>query len=129
MQAGTTPWAANPGHPIFALPCPTRTATADGSSARLSACRSASGWGPPRAKRRSWPPHHLPDGTFQNPPGSPERGGGFGEWLGFFWRRLVAGDPPVAVPEGHVLPADAVAEGLARLEASEGSCGSATPAS
>lgn len=49
------------------------------------------------------PWHHLPDGTFRNPPGSPERGGSSPEWRAFLWRRLV--DPPAVppIPDGHVL--------------------------
>ena len=35
------------------------------------------------------PWHHLPDGTFRNPQGSPERGGTSAEWRSFMWRRLV----------------------------------------
>lgn len=59
---------------------------------------------------RPW--HHLADGTFRNPPGSPERGGGFGEWAGFFYRRLVRPPAPPAVPPGHVLDPEAAIEGL-----------------
>ena len=63
------------------------------------------------------PWHHLPDGTFRNPQGSPERGGTSAEWRSFMWRRLVERAPPVAVPDGHVLPARAA---LAGLEAAAG---------
>ena len=63
------------------------------------------------------PWHHLPDGTFRNPQGSPERGGTPTEWRSFMWRRLVERAPPVAVPDGHVLPARAA---LAGLEAAAG---------
>jgi L-ascorbate metabolism protein UlaG (beta-lactamase superfamily) len=49
------------------------------------------------------PPHHGPEG-FRNPPGSPERGGGLGEWADFFWRRLGRRVEPPALPPGHVRP-------------------------
>jgi L-ascorbate metabolism protein UlaG (beta-lactamase superfamily) len=60
---------------------------------------------------RPW--HHLPDGTFRNPPGSPERGGGFAEWSAFFYRRLVRPPEPPVLPPDHVLPEAAAAAGLA----------------
>jgi L-ascorbate metabolism protein UlaG (beta-lactamase superfamily) len=67
---------------------------------------------------RPW--HHLPDGTFRNPRGSPGRGGTVGEWLAFSWRRV--GNPPPApdVPPGHVLAAEEAAAGLAAATASGG---------
>ena len=55
------------------------------------------------------PWHHLPDGTFRNPPGSPERGGSPADWRAFFWRRLVARAPAPALPDGHVLSTEAAA--------------------
>ena len=64
---------------------------------------------------RPW--HHLPDGTFRNPPGSPERGGTPAEWRSFLWRRLVDPPPVPVVPDGHVLPADTA---LAQLAAANG---------
>lgn len=63
------------------------------------------------------PWHHLPDGTFRNPPGSPGRGGSPAEWRSFMWRRLVDPPPAPTIPEGHVLPARAA---LAQLAAAEG---------
>ncbi|MFO1038533.1 MAG: MBL fold metallo-hydrolase [Geminicoccaceae bacterium] len=60
------------------------------------------------------PWHHLPDGTFRNPQGSPTPGGSFGDWTGFMWRRLVAGGPLDTVPDGHVVPEPEVLAGLAR---------------
>jgi L-ascorbate metabolism protein UlaG (beta-lactamase superfamily) len=57
------------------------------------------------------PYHHTADG-FRNPPGSPERGGDFGDWASFFYRRLGRASPDVAVPDGHVLPADLVRAGF-----------------
>jgi N-acyl-phosphatidylethanolamine-hydrolysing phospholipase D len=62
------------------------------------------------AGERPW--HHLPGGGFRNPPGSPERGGSSGDWWSFFYRRLVAGEPRIELPDGHVLPPDAVIAGL-----------------
>lgn len=60
---------------------------------------------------RPW--HHLADGTFRNPPGSPVRGGDGAAWRAFLYRRLVAPPAPPPLPEGHVLPAAAMAAGLA----------------
>ena len=59
---------------------------------------------------RPW--HHLAGG-FRNPPGSPARGGDFGDWTSFFLRRFQQADAAV-VPEGHVLPSDLVLSGLQR---------------
>ena len=59
------------------------------------------------------PWHHLPDGTFRNPPGSPERGGSPAEWRSFFWRRLVEPAPAPALPDGHVLPTETALAGIA----------------
>lgn len=58
---------------------------------------------------RPW--HHTADG-FRNPPGSPGRGGDFGDWASFFWRGFTRrGETPV--PEGHVLPEAEVLSALA----------------
>lgn len=59
------------------------------------------------------PWHHLPDGTFRNPPGSPERGGTPADWRSFLWRRLVRPAPPPDIPDGHVLPAASALAGIA----------------
>ena len=59
------------------------------------------------------PWHHLPDGTFRNPPGSPERGGSSADWRSFLWRRLVQGAPVPEVPDGHVLPTGVALAGIA----------------
>lgn len=72
------------------------------------ACAGSSPSSPPGR-----PSHHLADGTFRNPPGSPERGGGFGEWAGFFYRRLVRPPAPPPVPPGHVQDAASARAGLA----------------
>src|SRR5690606_18851240 len=58
------------------------------------------------------PWHHVAGG-FRNPPGSPARGGDFGDWTSFFLRRFRAADQP-EVPDGHVLPTEAVLAGLER---------------
>ena len=62
------------------------------------------------------PWHHLPDGTFRNPPGSPERGGSSPEWRSFLWRRLI--DPPAVppVPDDHVLSREAALAQLAEVD-------------
>ena len=56
------------------------------------------------------PDHHTANG-FRNPPGSPEPGGDFGEWAGFFWRGATR-ERDFVLPEGHVLPADAIRAGM-----------------
>jgi L-ascorbate metabolism protein UlaG (beta-lactamase superfamily) len=58
------------------------------------------------------PWHHTADG-FRNPPGSPPRGGDFGDWTSFFMRRFERSELP-AVPDGHVLAADDALVGLHR---------------
>lgn len=74
----------------------------------LGACASA-------AERaggdRPW--HHTADG-FRNPPGSPESGGDFGDWAGFFWRNANrSGD--AAPPPDHALSKEATLAGLERV--------------
>ena len=55
------------------------------------------------------PGHHTANG-FRNPPGSPESGGDFGDWAGFFWRNAKRGGGDVTLPSDHVLqPSDVVA--------------------
>ncbi len=56
----------------------------------------------PTASATARPWHHTDTG-FRNPPGSPERGGDFGEWLGFFVRHFF-GREEVVLPKGHILP-------------------------
>ena len=62
-------------------------------------------------------PCHHTAGGFRNPPGSPERGGDFGDWASFFFRRLGRPAPEVVIPDGHVLP---LAEVLAGMSAQHG---------
>ncbi len=51
------------------------------------------------------PFHHLADGTFRNPKGSPKRGMGRLKHAGpFFFEMLKRGMRKVEVPDGHVLP-------------------------
>lgn len=57
------------------------------------------------------PWHHTASG-FRNPPGSPERGGDFADWFGFFYRGMTR-DIRVPLPDGHALPEPAVLAGLA----------------
>ena len=68
----------------------------------LSACASSE----PASDR---PYHHTANG-FRNPPGSPESGGDFGDWAGFFWRNANRGEADL--PVDHVLPLHEVRAGL-----------------
>lgn len=63
------------------------------------------------AAGRPW--HHLANGTFRNPQGSPGRGGSFADWSAFSWRRVVSPPAPPALPPSHVLEAEASAAGIA----------------
>jgi L-ascorbate metabolism protein UlaG (beta-lactamase superfamily) len=64
---------------------------------------------------RPW--HHTASG-FRNPPGSPVRGGAFGDWASFYVRRF-GETKELTLPDGHVLPPDAVAAGLDRQRAAD----------
>ncbi|HCX68848.1 MBL fold metallo-hydrolase [Parvibaculum sp.] len=56
-----------------------------------------------RETSRPW--HHMPDGTFRNPPGCASRGQGRMKHAGpFFLEMLKMGARKVDVPEGHVVP-------------------------
>jgi N-acyl-phosphatidylethanolamine-hydrolysing phospholipase D len=57
------------------------------------------------------PYHHTANG-FRNPPGSPGRGGDFGDWAGFFFRRFAQRPSEVVLPDGHVLAEGEVRAGL-----------------
>jgi L-ascorbate metabolism protein UlaG (beta-lactamase superfamily) len=63
------------------------------------------------------PYHHLTDGTFRNPPGSPPRTATFGDMWSFLWRRMTSSEKDIAVPADHVLPP---AEAVATLQALDG---------
>ncbi len=68
----------------------------------LAGCSSA----PVQAPGKAW--HHLNNGQFRNPPGSPTSTATFGDLTAFFWRRARA--KPPTVPTDHVIPqADALA--------------------
>jgi L-ascorbate metabolism protein UlaG (beta-lactamase superfamily) len=69
---------------------------------------------PVAAAERPW--HHLPDGRFRNPPGSPVPGGTPADWRGFFYRRLLERAPPPPIPAGHVLGSGAALAGLAAAD-------------
>lgn len=56
------------------------------------------------------PYHHTMDG-FRNPSGSPESGGGFGDWAGFFWRGAIR-EEDLVIPPDHALSREAVLAGL-----------------
>ena len=60
------------------------------------------------------PYHHLPDGRFRNPPGSPRRYTTSFDLIRFMWRHWRRRDPAVAVPEGHLLPEGEVLRQLQR---------------
>ena len=64
----------------------------------------------PSSTPRGGPWHHTAEG-FRNPPGSPRPGGDFGDWSGFFLRRL-ADREDVVVPAGHVLPEAEALDGV-----------------
>src|SRR5688572_23767303 len=69
---------------------------------------------PVTAAERPW--HHLPDGRFRNPLGSPVPGGTPADWRGFFYRRLLERAPPAPIPAGHVLGSGAALAGLAAAD-------------
>lgn len=48
------------------------------------------------------PAHHLSDGTFQNPPGSPSREAGFGDMVKFLYKQMFDTEAP-SIPNDHVL--------------------------
>lgn len=52
------------------------------------------------------PYHHLPDGRFRNPPGSPKRDAPLSAYLRFFTRHAFQTNRGIAVPDGLVLPAE-----------------------
>lgn len=59
------------------------------------------------------PSHHTVDGGFRNPPGSPPREAGYGDFIPFFLTMLGHAHPPV--PPEHVLNPEAVAQGRAAM--------------
>lgn len=67
----------------------------------ISACTSSDGEG-----IVDRPFHHTANG-FRNPKGSPEPGGSFSDWAGFFFRGMTRNDDVTAPPD-HVLPAEII---------------------
>ncbi len=59
-------------------------------------------------------PHHVSNGTFRNPEGSPRRDASFSEYLKFFAGRMRRRNEPSALPAGHVLPAEQARDAWAR---------------
>jgi len=60
---------------------------------------------------RPW--HHLPDGRFRNPAGSPKRGDApLSAVLPFFVRMLAKGFDKIDVPDGHVIPRPMASRGV-----------------
>ncbi len=55
---------------------------------------------PAQAPGKPW--HHLDNGRFRNPPGSPPETATFADFAAFLWRRM--GDEPPEVPPDHALP-------------------------
>jgi L-ascorbate metabolism protein UlaG (beta-lactamase superfamily) len=81
---------------------------AGGMTLALAGCGTGDGM---RAAGK--PYHHLADGTFRNPPGSPARAAGLEDFVPFMMRRVAARADAVAVPPGHVTPVETA---LADLE-------------
>jgi len=67
----------------------------------------------------SRPFHHLSNGTFRNPAGSPERDAPLSEYLKFFVRRGARMNQPDAIPAGHVLPAEQARDAWMRAEGAD----------
>lgn len=65
---------------------------------------------------RPW--HHTGRG-FRNPPGSPHRHVDPKEYWRFIWRRIVSRQVFPPIPDGHVLSAEAIRDGLRRAVAAD----------
>lgn len=65
------------------------------------------------------PRHHLPNGTFSNPVGSPRRDASLAEYLKFFAGRALRRNEPESLPAGHVLPAEQARDAWARGDGAE----------
>jgi L-ascorbate metabolism protein UlaG (beta-lactamase superfamily) len=77
----------------------------------------ATGCGPePVARGDTDRPHHHADGSFRNPPGSPERGGSSWQWIAFIGRRVLGSGPKFVIPDNHVVPEDDALARLAELQ-------------
>lgn len=73
----------------------------------LNACASSS----EQAANKPW--HHLSDGRYRNPEGSPQSSAGSFDMLRFFIRRMR--DEPPLIPPGHAIDADAALAALAKF--------------
>ncbi len=85
--------------------------TAAGLAMTVAACGSGEA-----VQADGKPYHHLADGTFRNPPGSPPRTAGFGDYVSFMARRVTSRTSDVTVPDGHVIPQDQALAGLRAME-------------
>ena len=77
----------------------------------LASCSSSSAT--ETAVSSNSPPHHLDNGRYQNPAGSPASTATFTDMVKFFTRQMF-NTPDPEVPEGHVLPAQEQGRQLAR---------------
>ena len=57
------------------------------------------------ANDKPLPAHHRAGGGFRNPPGSPRRDAGIGDFLGFMIRDMPRAKPPKTLPDGLISPA------------------------
>jgi L-ascorbate metabolism protein UlaG (beta-lactamase superfamily) len=64
---------------------------------------------------RPW--HHLPDGTFRNPRGSPDRGASWRDYGPYVLRMLARSMEKIEVPPGHALPEDEALAAFRRAQA------------
>jgi len=76
----------------------------------------AIGEGEPAQPAPQRPYHHLPDGRFRNPEGSPRRTVGRGAFWRFMWRQWRNRSAAPEVPEGHVLPREQALASLAEYD-------------
>lgn len=60
------------------------------------------------------PFHHLPNGVFRNPAGSPARDASLSDYLKFFAGRALRRNEPAGIPPGHVLPTEQARDAWAR---------------
>lgn len=65
------------------------------------------------------PFHHLPNGLFRNPPGSPKRDVDMRTLLRYLGRMARAGRVPVVAPDDHVLPERAALKALRALDGAD----------
>jgi N-acyl-phosphatidylethanolamine-hydrolysing phospholipase D len=77
----------------------------------LGACTPA----PDALQAEGKPYHHLADGRFRNPPGSPPRTAGFSDFAPFLFGQFLRSFDPPEPPPGHVLSAAETQAGRAAL--------------